>query len=292
MERMRPRVSKAVVYTVLSIIAFISVFPFLWMVLSSLKSYKEINQPIPTFFPESWQFSNYADAWNKPESTFARYYWNSIVISVGGAFLQMLVCVPIAYALANMEFKFKNLLFVSILLTMMIPSDLTIVPNFLIIRSIPLAGGNNILGSGGKGLYDTYMGILLPGITSGFTIFLLRQAFLSISNDYWHASRIDGLEHIGYMVRILLPLSLATLVTASLLTFIGRWNSVLWPLLITSSEKMRPLQVGLMYFRSEDGASPQLIMAASAFSVAPILVLYFFVQKQFTEAIIGAGLKG
>ncbi len=279
-------------YVFLTACAILSVFPFLWMILNSFKSFAEINHRIPTFFPEKWVFSNYIEAWNKPESTFTIYYINTLVIATLGVILQLLLCIPAAYALSNLEFKFKDFLFLIILTTMLIPGDLTIVPNFMIIRKLPLLGGNDILGNGGKGLYDTYMGILLPGLASSFTIFLLRQAFLAIPKDYWQAAQLDGIGHLGYIVRILIPLCAPTIVTASLLTFIGRWNSVQWPMLITSSERMRPLQVGLMYFRSEDGASTQLIMAAATFCVIPILVLYFFVQKQFTEAIAGSGLKG
>ncbi len=286
------RISTVLVYIFITAAAFVSIFPFIWMILSSFKTFQEINRSIPTFIPETWRAQNYADAWNKPESTFARYYWNTIVISVSGVILQMVVCIPIAYALANLKFRFKNLLFVGILMTMLIPGDISIVPDFMIIRHIPFAGGNNIFGAGGKGFYDSYMGILLPAITSGFTIFLMRQAFMSLPGDYWHSAQIDGLGHWGYLTRILLPLCSATLMTASLLTFIGKWNSLQWPMLVTSSEAMRPLQVGLMYFNSEDGASPQLIMAASTFCIIPILVLYFFTQKQFTEAIVGTGIKG
>ena len=283
---------KSVAFVILLGCAFISLFPFLWMILSSFKSYAEINSPIPTVFPKTWVFGNFAEAWNEPDSTFSRYYWNTIVISIAGVGLQMGICIPAAYALATMKFRFKEVLFMGIVATMMIPGDLTLVPNFMIIRGMPLMGGNDIFGVGGKGLYDSYMGIILPGLASSFSIFLLRQAFMAIPRDYWQAAQIDGMNHFGYMRRVVMPLSAATIITASLLAFIGRWNSLQWPLLITSSEHMRPLQVGLMFFRSEDGQSPQLIMAAATFCILPILALYFFVQKQFTEAIVGAGVKG
>ena len=284
--------SRMMIFTFLTVCAFVSMFPFIWMILGSFKSYAEINRPIPVLLPEIWRFSNYIEAWNTPDSTFSRYYWNTIVISILGVGLQMAVCIPAAYALANLKFKYKDLLFLGIIATMMIPGDITLVPNFMIIRNIPFAGGNSAFGSGGRGLYDSYMGIVLPGVVSSFNIFLLRQAFMSVPSDYWQASQIDGLGHFGYMRRILIPLCGASIITACLLAFIWRWNSLQWPLLITASEHMRTLQVGLMYFRSEEGAKPQLIMAAATFSVLPILIFYFFVQKQFTEAITGAGIKG
>ncbi len=291
-QRLSKAVFRAAVYAFITICALISVFPFIWMILNSFKSFGEINTTPPTFLPKEWIVSNYAEAWNKPESTFLVYYFNTIVISVFGVILQMLVCIPCAYALTNLEWKFRDALFLGILATMLIPGDLTIVPNFMIIRNMPLTGGNDIWGQGGRGLYDTYMGILLPGLASSFTIFLLRQAFMSVPKDYWQAAQIDGVGHIGYIGKILFWLVFPTIITAALLTFIGRWNSLQWPMLITSRESMRPLQVGLMYFRSEDGASPQLIMAAATFCVLPILFLYFLVQKQFTEAIVGSGIKG
>jgi len=289
-----PRFSPLQFVLVVAVItaAVIALFPFLWMILTSFKSRAEINLLPPTFIPLEWFPQNYVDAWMKPESTFGRYFINTLIVAGLGTFLQILVCAMLAFSVTHFRYPGRDLVFILVLATMMIPYDVTLIPNFMTIRSIPLAGGNDLLGRGGQGFYDSYMGQILPFLADGLTVFLLRQAFFSVPRDFWDAARVDGMSSFGYLWRVLVPVALPSVITAALLGFIAKWNGVLWPLLITSSEQLRPLQVGLLYFISETGHYYHQLMAAATFTIFPIVVLYFFMSKTFSDAIASFGVKG
>lgn len=286
------RVSWILVTAMVLILAAVVLFPFLWMILTSFKTAEEINLMPPVFIPSEWQWENYKQAWTKPESTFARYFWNTIIVAGFGTALQLIICIPMAYAISHFSFKGKGLIFMLVVATMMIPYDITLVPNFVTLRSIPFAGGNDWSGAGGQGFYDSYMGVMLPFLADAFSIFLLRQAFLSVPKDYWEAAQMDGMSSFRYLYSVLIPLAASSIVTAGLLGFIGKWNAVSWPLIITSTEAIRPLQVGLLYFVSENGANYHELMAASTFTVLPIVLLYFIAQKWFHTGIASTGIKG
>ncbi|WP_273128689.1 carbohydrate ABC transporter permease [Bacillus weihaiensis] len=290
--RLQQRSSKLLIIVFMLVLALACLFPFYWMILTSFKTQTEINLMPPTLIPMEWQvIQNYTDAWMKPESTFSRYFINTIIIAGFGSLVQLLICIPIAFAISHFQFKGRNVLFLLVLSTMMIPYDVTLVPNFITIRHFPLAGGNDLFGNGGQGFYDSYTGMILPFLADAFSIFLIRQAFLTVNREYWDAAQIDGMGHFGYLWRVLVPLALPSIITAGLLGFIGKWNGVLWPLLITSSEHLRPLQVGLLYFVSEEGHYYHLLMAAATFTVLPIIILYFVTQRWFNDGV-GSGLKG
>jgi len=286
------RAAWTVVVACIAMLALASLFPFVWMLLTSFKSNAEINMMPPTIVPLEWHPSNYQSAWMKPESTFGRYFYNTFIVAGLGTALQLLVCIPMAFALSHFAFPGRNALFLLIVSTMMIPYDITIIPNFVTLRHVPFAGGNDWAGAGGQGFYDSYAGMMLPFLSDAFSIFLLRQAFLSVPRDYWEAAQVDGMGRFGYLWRVLLPLSLPSLVTAGLFAFIGKWNGVLWPLLITSSEQLRPLQVGLLYFISEEGHNYHHLMAAATFTVMPIVLLYLLSQRWFHNGAAASGIKG
>ena len=201
-----PRPVMAAVYLVLIVGALVMLFPFFWMVTTSLKDLTEINRIPPTLLPQSWHPENYATAWNKPESTFGRYFLNSAIIAIGGTALQMFCAILAAYAFARMDFPLKGPLFLLFLATLMIPFEVTLIPNFVTIRHLPLLGGNDITGDGGRGLYDSYGGILLPGLANAFSVFLLRQAFLQLPRDFWDAAQIDGASRWLFLWRVAVPL--------------------------------------------------------------------------------------
>lgn len=286
------RAAWTVVVACIAMLALASLFPFVWMLLTSFKSNAEINMMPPTIVPLEWHPSNYQSAWMKPESTFGRYFYNTFIVAGLGTALQLLVCIPMAFALSHFAFPGRNALFLLIVSTMMIPYDITIIPNFVTLRHVPFAGGNDWAGAGGQGFYDSYAGMMLPFLSDAFSIFLLRQAFLSVPRDYWEAAQVDGMGRFGYLWRVLLPLSLPSLVTAGLFAFIGKWNGVLWLLLITSSEQLRPLQVGLLYFISEEGHNYHHLMAAATFTVMPIVLLYLLSQRWFHNGAAASGIKG
>ncbi len=287
-----PRPVMAAVYLVLIVGALVMLFPFFWMVTTSFKDLTEINRIPPTLLPQTWHPQNYVTAWNKPESTFGRYFLNSAIIAIGGTALQMFCAILAAYAFARMDFPLKGPLFLLFLATLMIPFEVTLIPNFVTIRHLSLLGGNDITGAGGRGLYDSYGGILLPGLANAFSVFLLRQAFLQLPRDFWDAAQIDGASRWLFLWRVAVPLTLPTVLTATLFALLARWKAVLWPLIITSSEELRPVQVAMLYFRSEEGPNFQYLMAAATLVALPGVVLYLFAQRHFTEGLASAGVKG
>jgi multiple sugar transport system permease protein len=268
-------------------------FPFIWMFLTSVKSVAESNQYPPTVWPTDWLWENYRSAWTMPPSTLGRYILNSFVISSIGTLGQLAVGVLAAYAFSRLRFRGRDLLFMLVLATSLIPSEISIIPNYITINHFPLFGGNDILGQGGNGIYNTYAAMILPGMAGAFQIFLLRQSFLQIPADLWEASQLDGGGSWQFLTRIVLPLSIPALVTVFIFGFIGRWNALLWPMLVTSSEHLRPVQLAMTYYQQSEFLSNQgATMAASLLVTAPIILLYVIVQRQFVEGIGTTGLKG
>ncbi len=280
------------IYGLLTLGALVVIFPFIWMVLGSFKNIAESNAYPPNFLPEVWQPQNYLAAWQKPPNTLGRYVVNSLVIASVGTGLQVLICLLAAYAFSRLRFPGRDLLFMLVLATTMIPNEITLIPNFVTIRRFPLVGGNDFWGAGGSGLYDTYAAMILPGLVGAFNIFLLRQAFLALPNEFWEAAQIDGANSFGYLWRIVVPLTLPALLTVAIFGFIGRWNGLLWPLLVTRSESIRPVQMAMVYYQNEFVTDFGMVMAASLMVTLPIVVLFILLQRQFVAGITSTGLKG
>ena len=268
------------------------VFPFIWMFFGSFKNIVESNAYPPSLLPEVWYPQNYLEAWRKPPNTLGWYIFNSVLIATVGTSIQVLICALAAYAFSRLRFPGRDLLFMIVLATTMIPGEITLIPNFVTIRRFPLMGGNDLLGIGGSGLYDTYTAMILPGLVGAFNIFLLRQAFLTIPNEFWEAAQIDGCGSFGYLWQVVLPLSLPSLFTIAIFGFIGRWNGLLWPLLITRSEAIRPVQMAMIYYQNEFFTDYGMVMAASLMVTLPIVILFLLLQRQFIEGIMATGLKG
>lgn len=289
-RRLKP--GRFLLYLVLVLGAAVMLFPFAWMVASSLKTFQEVNLSPPNLLPADPQWSNYVDAWNSPPSTFGRYFFNSLVVAVAGTVLQLLTGITAAYAFARMEFRLSKVLFILVLATMMIPFEAKVVPNYVLIRHLPLLGGNDITGSGGAGLYDSYAGMILPGIASAFAVFLLRQSFMAVPRDYWDAVRVDGASHWTFLWRVLVPMTTPMILTVALFGFVARWNELLWPLIATQSESIRPVQLGLMAFSGDEGSLYHLLMAATTFVALPGILVFILVQRQFVEGLASFGVKG
>ncbi|MEZ4683465.1 MAG: carbohydrate ABC transporter permease [Caldilineaceae bacterium] len=279
-------------YALLILGALVVVFPFIWMFFGSFKNIVESNAYPPTLLPTHWYPQNYVEAWFKPPNTLGRYIANSVLIATVGTSIQVAICALAAYAFSRLRFPGRNLLFMVVLATTMIPNEITLIPNFVTIRRFPLLGGNDLYGMGGSGLYDTYAAMILPGLVGAFNIFLLRQAFLTIPAEFWEAAQLDGCGSFGYLWRIVMPLSLPALLTVAIFGFIGRWNGLLWPLLITRSEAIRPVQMAMIYYQNEFLTDFGMVMAASLMVTLPIVVLFLLLQRQFIEGIMATGLKG
>jgi multiple sugar transport system permease protein len=265
-------------------------FPFIWMVLTSFKPFEETLLSPPTVLPNTWRPENYAEAWRA--TNFPRFFLNSVIVSLATVAGTLVTSVLAGYAFARMPIPGRDVLFLVFLGTMMIPQEVTLIPNFVILRSLPCPIPIDTLCNPRGGWFDTFTAISVPWWVSVFSIFLLRQFFLGIPNELWEASQLDGASHLSYLWRVVLPLSSPALLTVALYTFVQSWKSFLWPLIMTSRADIRPLQVGLSTFALEAGTYYHLLMAASAFTILPVLLLFILVQRQFLESIARSGLKG
>ncbi|MFN8441222.1 MAG: carbohydrate ABC transporter permease [Caldilineaceae bacterium] len=274
-------VGRALLYVILIVAAVVAMVPFYWMISTSLMTYGET--ALRHWLPEVPQFSNYTEAWS--QAKFSKYFFNSVVITAVTLIGQLTTSILAGYAFARIKFVAREFIFSVMLSTMMIPGTVTMIPNLLIIRGdvVPLPGGSWL---------NTLQGITVPYMVSVFSIFLLRQFFAQIPWELWDAARLDGAGHLGFLLRIVLPISQAPILTVLIFGFINAWNDFVWPLLVTTRDTWRPIMVGLWTLSSEAGPETQLIMAASVITIIPILVLYFLTQKQYTEGIAATGLKG
>ncbi|MFZ3070727.1 MAG: carbohydrate ABC transporter permease [Anaerolineaceae bacterium] len=272
---------KALLYVILILGAVIFIFPFFWMISTSLMTLGEtITRAI---VPKVPQWSNYVDAWE--QAKFSKYFLNSVLVTVGTLAGLLFTSILAGYAFGRIEFKGKNLLFGLFLATMMIPESVTLIPNYMLIRGtiIPLPGGTWI---------NTYWALTVPFMANAFSIFLLKQFFAQVPNELWDAARIDGCDHTRFLIQVVLPISKAPIMTVLLFGFTGSWNAFQWPLLVTTKDTWRPLMVGLWSFVTEAGPKTHLLMAGAVITIIPILIVYFLTQKQFTQGIATTGLKG
>ena len=280
MKLNRSRSLTILTYSLLILGALLSLVPFVWMISTSLKTAGEAMGS--SFFPSELHFENYIEAWDR--GNFSRYFFNSIKVTAISLVGSISVSVLAAYGFARIKFPGRDLIFGILLSTMMIPVMVTIIPNFLTVtwlgRIGPLKWINN------------WPALTVPYMGSVFNIFLLRQFFAQIPDELFDAARIDGSGHLRFLFQIVLPLSKAPLMVILVLTFIISWNSLAWPLLVTNTPDWRPISVGMMNFVDEAGQEIHYIMAGAFITIIPILILYFFTQKQFTESIARSGLKG
>ncbi|MEJ2758869.1 MAG: carbohydrate ABC transporter permease [Anaerolineales bacterium] len=273
-------INKIFVYVFLSFGAFISLVPFVWMIATSFKTVGEAMTS--RFFPSELHFENYIEAWQV--GLFSKYFVNSLAITFITLAGSLLFSVFAAYAFARIEFPGRDLIFGLMLSTMMIPAMVNIIPNFLTVtwlgRIGPLPWTNN------------WPALTVPFMGSVFNIFLLRQFFSQVPDELFDATRIDGGGHLRFLFQVVIPLSKAPLMVITVLSFIGSWNALAWPLLVTNTPDWRPISVGFLNFVTEAGQSFNLTMAGAFITIIPILIIYFFTQKQFTESIARSGLKG
>jgi len=274
------RMRKLLSYTILTAGAVISLVPFLWMVLKSVMTLGESMGS--TFIPTEIHIENYVQAWEI--GNFSEYFLNSIFITIITLAGELLVSVLAAYAFARINFPGKNLIFGIMLATLMIPAMVTTIPNLLIVTWLGRVGPLKWL--------NNWPALTIPFMGSVFSIFLLRQFFAQIPDELFDAARIDGAGHLRFLAQVVLPLSKAPIMVIIVLSFIGSWNSLAWPMLVTTSPEWRPIAVGLMNFIEDAGQQVNLLMAGAFITIVPILVMYFFTQKQFTESIARSGLKG
>jgi ABC-type glycerol-3-phosphate transport system permease component len=260
--------------------AALSLLPFLWMISTSLMSLGEAIGG--RLFPTELHFENYIDAWSGAE--FSHFMINSVLITVITLSGEMVCSIMAAYAFARMQFPGRNLIFGLLLSTLMIPVMVTMIPNLLTVTWLGRVGPIPWI--------DNWPSLTVPFMGSVFSIFLLRQFFAQIPDELFDAARIDGAGHLRILVQLVLPLSMAPVMVIIVLSFIGSWNALAWPLLVTNSDRWLPISVGLYNFVTDEGSKLHLIMAGAFITIVPILVLYFLTQRQFTDSIARTGLKG
>ena len=268
-------------YLILIIVTLVSIYPFFYMISTSFMTVGEATNQY--LFPKKLMFENYIHVWTS--SNFQRYTLNSLIISsiiVSGI---LFTSIPAAYSFARIDFPFKNIIFYSLIISLMIPEIIMLLPHLLIIRGeiIPLPFGPSWMNS--------LQGLTVPFMGNIFVIFLLRQYFKKIPKELWEAARMDGASHLYFLYKIVIPMSLPIIVTVSLFSFILAWNSFAWPLLILTKEDWYPVTVSIYGYIREVGPQFQLLMAACVISILPILTLYFFTQRLFLESISNFGLK-
>ena len=271
---------KIVTYLVLIVGAAVAIFPFFWMISTSVMSLGEAQGT--RLIPSAIHLENYINAWK--EAKFSLYMWNSVRITLITLAGEMVVSVFAAYAFARIRFPGRDLIFALLLSTLMIPAMVTIIPNFLTVTWLGRIGPIKWI--------NNWPALTVPFMGNIFSIFLLRQFFIQIPDELFDSAQIDGAGHLRFLWSIVLPLSKAPLMVIIVLSFIGTWNALAWPLLVTNSPDWRPVSVGLYSFIDEAGQMINLMMAGAFIVIIPVLVLYFFTQKQFTESISRSGLKG
>jgi len=279
--------SKWFTYITLIFGAVLALGPFFWMVSSSLMTSGEI--AAGRLFPAVPMFQNYPLAWDM--ANLSVFMWNSVRITAITVIGELLVCIPAAYAFSRMNFYGRDVLFSVMLATIMIPSIATLIPNYLTVVWFSRLS-ESIFGEAGKWL-DSWPSLSIPFMASAFSIFMLRQFFLQIPIELWEAARIDGAGHLRFLWSVMLPLSRAPIMTVAMFGFIASWNSLMWPLLVVQTDTWRPIAFGLQKFVNADSPNElHLQMAAAVIMIIPILILYFFTQRQFTAGISSTGLKG
>ncbi|HTZ50444.1 MAG TPA: carbohydrate ABC transporter permease [Spirochaetia bacterium] len=279
----RPRpAARVVLYVVLCAGALMFVLPFLYMASTSLKTSAEAvtrTSAIP-FSPDFWpsvpRWVNYAEAWAR--ASFSLYLRNSLVTALVTAAATLATSSLAAYAFARIRFIGSRLVFSVLLATLIIPESVYLVPNFILVTR--------------AGLFDTLAGLTVPFAANAFSIFLLRQFFTQVPVELTDSARVDGAGHLRSLFSIVLPLSTAPVATLVFLSFLGSWNSLQWPLVVTRTPRWRPITVALTTFTSDAGPQNQLIMAGAMIAIIPVVALYAAAQKQFTEAIARTGIKG
>jgi multiple sugar transport system permease protein len=265
-----------IIYALLLVGVLAVILPFVFMLASSLENTVQLGALTPQFWPNPLIWSNYEQVWN--DLPIARYFLNSMVVSVTITVGQVLTASMAAYAFARLRFRGRSALFSLYLATLIIPSQVTLIPNYLIVRDLHW--------------HNTYMGLIAPFVVSVFSTFLLRQFFLTIPRDLEDAARIDGANHWQIYSRIIMPLSRPALATVIILTFLASWNNFLWPLVVIDSPDLTTVPLSVTAYQGQFAIAWGPLMAAATLSLAPVLLVYIAMQKYIVEGIALTGQGG
>ena len=268
----------ALIYAGLTLGVIVTLFPFAWMLLTSLKGFQELFNL--SFLPQQPTLDNYTQVLT--QTKFLVWFGNSLLIAGVTTLSVLFFDSLVGYTLAKFDFPGKNLIFLLILSTLMIPTEMLVIPWFVGVSDLQLT----------RSVPGSYFAIMFPGLISAFGVFLMRQFFESLPTDLLEAARIDGMGEFGIFWRIAMPLVRPALASLGIFTFLGNWNAFLWPLIVIQQPQFRTLPVGTALFNGEAGTQWGLIMAASSLAVIPVLIVFAVFQKQIIDGIVLTGLKG
>lgn len=281
-ERTRSRavgiIAKAFCYAFLIFMALVVLFPFYWMINSSLKSLEEYRQSVPTFWPQKVLWSNYAEAFTA--ASLGRLFFDTAYVGIVSTILSLVITILSAFAFARLEFRGKNLLFSALLATMMIPGELFTITNYSTVTNL--------------GWMNTYTVLIVPFLVSVFYIYLLRQNFLQIPNELYLAAKVDGTSDFKYLCKVMIPLSLPTLISITILKMMGAWNSYIWPRLVANDDAHRLITNGLRnaFTDTTGDVNYPVQMAAVALVSAPLFLVFIFLRKYIMKGVSRSGIKG
>ena len=276
------KIGKALVltgtYIFLIAIAICVLFPFYWMINSSLKTLTEYRMSVPTFWPKQVMLSNYVEAFNT--ASLGRLFLNTAFVGIVSTILSLIITVLSAFAFARLEFKGKNLMFAALLATMMIPGELFTITNYSTVTNL--------------GWQNTYRVLIIPFLVSVFYIYLLRQNFMQIPNELYLAAKVDGTSDIKYLWKVMIPLSLPTLISITILKMMGAWNSYIWPRLVANDEAHRLITNGLRnaFTETSGDVNYPVQMAAVAIVSFPLFLVFLFLRKYIMQGVSRSGIKG
>jgi multiple sugar transport system permease protein len=270
-------------HLVLVPLTVVLVAPLLWMLLTSLQTAAEANKFPPVLIPHHWRFANYVDAWHT--APFGTFFLNSALVTLVVVVSNLVVCSLAGYAFARVRFLGRKALFLTLMATLMVPFQVTMIPVFLIVKWF----GDNVW---------SYLGInhlgalMLPNLATAFGIFFLRQFFQTVPVELEDAARVDGTSRIGVLFKIVLPLSMPAMSTLAALTILTSWNDFLWPLIVITSQDQMTVPLGLSYFQGAHSTDWPLLMAGNVMSLLPMLLVFVVAQRYFVQSVAGTGLKG
>jgi sn-glycerol 3-phosphate transport system permease protein len=267
----------ALAYLGLALCVFVIGLPVYWMIIGAFKNNAEIYRIPPTWLPLEPTLSNFGEAWRS--APFGRYYINTIITTLFGSGFEIFFAVTSAYAFVFLRFPKKEWLFLFLLATLMVPGQVTILPNYLTVARL--------------GWINTYQGIVIPGASVAYGTFLLRQYYRTLPRDILDAARVDGADHLRTLWSIVLPLAQPAIVSFALISVVAKWNDFLWPLIVTNTRDMRVLPIGIYWLRVEEGAIDWgVVMSGTLFVVVPVVFVFLYAQRYIVEGIAAGAVKG
>lgn len=276
--KQRELVWRIVKTILIGLVALAFVLPLAWMITSSLKQTQEVFSPNWKWLPEEFQWKNYVTVWTDPDVSMLQAFYNTGFITIISTVVQLIIASLAAYAFAKINFKGKGVVFTMFLCTMMMPTEVTIVPRFMLFKTM--------------GLYNNLWAVILPHFFNASAIFMLRQFYMGLPTDLMEAAKIDGAGHIQIFGRIMMPLTKSALISLAMLSFISCWNEYMTPLIFLAKKNLYTISQVIRWYMLDDLQRYDLNMAAATSAIIPVLILFVFCQKYFVEGIATSGVKG